>query len=154
MLEHYFWMPGIQIQNLNFICLVPKIPKPKPYFPFTPFLPSKPNPAKGLRSSPLAHRPKPASSRPRQPSSRAPPRQPSRPSWPGSRCRPASPALTAPQPMTGGPRLSSLSRGRAGLRRRPSPTRARVPVRGPHAKEPRSGYLRRAAAPGPPTRAA
>jgi hypothetical protein len=107
--------------------------------PFPPSSPTQP-----LRPG----NPAPPAQQPRRP--RSPARAPatSRPSWPSSRCRPASPALTAPQPMTGGPRLSSLTRGRAGLKEESDPRRAAEsgwstpPPRGAHAKEPPPGLFK------------
>jgi hypothetical protein len=97
MLVHFFCLLEFKFRFEFFLCLNPfQNPKPKflNYFPLNPFLPSKPNPAKGLRSSPLAHRPSPASQQ-----ATAPPRVPARlalrPSWPSSP-RPAACSRSGP----------------------------------------------------------
>jgi hypothetical protein len=76
MLVHFFCLLEFKFRFEFFLCLNPfQNPKPKflNYFPLNPFLPSKPNPAKGLRSSPLAHRPSPASQQATAPAARASP---------------------------------------------------------------------------------
>jgi hypothetical protein len=101
---HYFWLLEFKIK-FEFFWFETLCQNPKTFFhfPLTPFLPSKPNPAKGLRSSPLAHRPKPASSRPPHPP-RVPARLAFRPSRPANR-RSRSPP--PPLRLTRGPQRSS-----------------------------------------------
>jgi hypothetical protein len=144
-------LPGIQIQNLNSICLepFPKIPKPYLLNPY-PF---------PLLAQPSSTQQQPAPRGPAGARAGLPAQQPLRPS---SRSGPASRVspLRHPRPesLTGGAHLSSLPprRPQAGLasesdRAAASESGLRTPrTRGPHAKGLHQGYLSRHRLPGPP----
>jgi hypothetical protein len=164
MLEHYFWLLEFKFK-FEFHCLnpfskikylnpIPKTPTPFPLPAPACAVQQQPSSAAGRRSRPRPSQRGPTQQlrKPARASSRAPAHLAFRPKPVRGNRRPA---LPLPLRLTCGVRWSSPTPHRPPpelRRRRPSPSEARFPVRGPHTKESARDYLRPPPPPRPPTR--